>query len=367
MTGIILGDSPHYHAWAGTCHRLESAAGSAQWDLAIPADGEYTMQVWLPAAPNAGSWARNAIYEIVSGGSTIKAVTLDQSAAAGGDGWHTIAKANLTAASGSLLRVRNGGAGSLIADAVYVTSTALYNDGTPATQVTLGAYDGILLQRAAAVGSNYQGLWWNPHESGWGINFAHQGDIIFATWFTYDAAGKPWWLIAELHKTAEGVYSGAVSTVAGPLFNSSPFGPAPVETQVGTMTATFADAKHATIAYTVNGISQTKAIVPQEFGPLPTCTWGAQPNLALATNYTDLWWNANESGWGINFTHQGDIIFATWFTYDAAGKPWWLIAELHKGAARRLFGPVSTVSGRRSMRCRSTRARSWRRPSAPRR
>ena len=48
--------------------------------------------------------------------------------------------------------------------------------------------------------------------------------------------------------------------------------------------------------------------------------------LALATpassapNYQGLWWNAppnSESGWGINLTHQGDVIFATWFTYDA--------------------------------------------------
>ena len=31
-------------------------------------------------------------------------------------------------------------------------------------------------------------------ESGWGVNLAHQGDIIFATWFTYDVAGKAWWL-----------------------------------------------------------------------------------------------------------------------------------------------------------------------------
>ena len=178
-----------------------------------------------------------------------------------------------------------------------------------------------------------------------GINFAHQGDIIFATWFTYDGTGKPWWLIAELHKTGEGIYAGDVSTVAGPLFNSSPFGPAPVEAKVGTMTATFASAKQGSIAYTVNGASQTKSIVPQEFGTKPTCVWGAQPDLALAANYTDLWWNASESGWGINFTHQGDIIFATWFTYDAAGKPWWLIAELHKGAAGVYAGGVSTVSG----------------------
>ena len=198
---------------------------------------------------------------------------------------------------------------------------------------------------AAAAVANYQGLWWNPQESGWGINFAHQGDIVFATWFTYDAAGKPWWLIAVLARSADGVYAGPVSTVAGPLFGSVPFGPAPVETEVGTMTATFADTGHATIAYTVNGVAQTKTIVPQAFGALATCVWGAQDNLALATNYQDLWWNPQESGWGVNFTHQGDVIFATWFTYDGQGKPWWLIAVLAKSAAGVYAGPVSTVGG----------------------
>jgi len=203
---------------------------------------------------------------------------------------------------------------------------------------------------APAPSLNYQGLWWNASESGWGINFGHQGDIIFATWFTYDAQGKPWWLIAELHKTAAGVYSGTVSTVIGPPFNANPFPPegspgGAIETIVGTMTATFTDASHGTIAYTVNGVSQTKAIVPLSFGPVPSCTWGAQPNLALATNFTDLWWNANESGWGINLGHQGDIIFATWFTYDAQGKPWWLIAELRKTTGSVYTGPVSTLTG----------------------
>jgi hypothetical protein len=216
-------------------------------------------------------------------------------------------------------------------------------DSPYAAQYSLQFSPGVSQSPAVAV--NYQALWWNPNESGWGINFAHQGDIIFATWFTYDAAGKPWWLIAELHKSAAGTYTGPVSTVAGPPFNAVPFAPAPVETQVGTMTATFSDATHGSLAYTVNGIAQTKAIVPQQFGPLPTCAWGGQTNLEAATNYTDLWWNAGESGWGINFTHQGDVIFATWFTYDAAGKPWWLIAELHKGAGSAYTGPVSTVSG----------------------
>jgi carboxyl-terminal processing protease len=41
--------------------------------------------------------------------------------------------------------------------------------------------------------------------------------------------------------------------------------------------------------------------------------------LAQTINYTDLWWNANESGWGIQITHHNDEMFGTWFTYDEQG------------------------------------------------
>lgn len=52
-----------------------------------------------------------------------------------------------------------------------------------------------------------------------------------------------------------------------------------------------------------------------------------------AANYTDMWWNPAESGWGVSFaqhagTHQ---VFAVWYTYDprkeAAGqnRPLWIV------------------------------------------
>jgi uncharacterized protein (DUF1800 family) len=194
--------------------------------------------------------------------------------------------------------------------------------------------------------ANYQGLWWNPVEAGWGINFAHQGDVIFATWFTYDSAGEPWWLVADLRKTPAGTYAGDVVSVTGPPFNAVPFDPTKVtDSTVGTMSVTFSSATQANLSYTVNGVVRTKAIAKQVFAADPTCVWGAQANLAAATNYQDLWWNPAESGWGVNFTHQGDVIFATWFTYNAAGKPWWLIAELRKTAAASYAGTVWTVKG----------------------
>jgi uncharacterized protein (TIGR03437 family) len=145
-------NGPFYHAWLGTCHQLDAPSGTAQWSLSLPADGAYTIQVWLAAAPNAGGWTKNAVYEIVSNGDVIASASLDQSSASAGDGWHTIATGlNLTVAGTPFVRVHNGGSGSLIADAVYLTSAALYNDGTPAQQATLGPFDGILLQRQTPV------------------------------------------------------------------------------------------------------------------------------------------------------------------------------------------------------------------------
>ena len=143
---------PYYHAWGGTCNELDSEPGNAVWNLGITQDGTYTLEVWLPAAPSAANWTQDAIYEVLANGQAIYTATLDQTTAAAGDQWHMIAPSlNLTAASSPALRVSNGGSGSLIADAVYVYSAALYNDGSAAPSVTLAPMDGILLQRAQPV------------------------------------------------------------------------------------------------------------------------------------------------------------------------------------------------------------------------
>jgi hypothetical protein len=200
---------------------------------------------------------------------------------------------------------------------------------------------------------NFQGLFYNApaeSEAGWGINFAHQGDVIFATWFTYDANGRAWWLTMTAEKTGPNTYAGKLYETRGPVLNSVPFDPAAVQAiEVGDGTLTFSDVNNGTFRYTVNGITQTKTLVRQVFGAVPGCIWGAQPNLALAANFQDLWWASPppglESGWGVNFTHQGDIIFVTWFTYDFDGKPLWLTATVRKSAPGVYTGDVFRTTG----------------------
>lgn len=44
---------------------------------------------------------------------------------------------------------------------------------------------------------------------------------------------------------------------------------------------------------------------------------------ARATEYTDLWWNPAESGWGLTVTHQNNVVFLAFFVFGADGKATW--------------------------------------------
>jgi hypothetical protein len=190
---------------------------------------------------------------------------------------------------------------------------------------------------APTVFGNFQGLWWNDpdnSEPGWGINFNHQGATIFATWFTFGLAGQPLWLVMSATSTAAApnVFAGDLVTFSGPRFDAFDQSKVAFAT-VGSGTLTFTDLGHARFDYTVSGHSQSKQIKrePLNASPMPSCVWGAQANLALATNYQDLWYAfpaESEKGWGANFTHQGDTIYATWFTYGVDGQPLWLVAAI---------------------------------------
>jgi hypothetical protein len=201
---------------------------------------------------------------------------------------------------------------------------------------------------------NFQGLWWAApanSESGWGVNLAHQGDTVFASWFTYDTAGRGWWLVVTAQKTATNTYSGKLYSTRGPAFNAVPWDPATVvPTEAGTATLTFTDASNGTFSYTIGAVSQNKAITREVFGALPTCTFGGTADLTTATNYQDLWWRkpaGSESGWGINLNQEGDTIFATWFTYDLDGSPLWLVVTAQKTGPNVYSGDLYRTSGAR--------------------
>jgi hypothetical protein len=142
---------PYYHAWNNRCHELMSSTGEATWNLDLRGPGQYTIQAWRAAAPDAKEWTKQALYEVVAAGKVLASATLDQSQA--GDQWLTLATGlNLAPQDKPYVRLKNSGGGVLVADALHIFSAERYNDGGAVRQVTLEPMDGIILRRIETTG-----------------------------------------------------------------------------------------------------------------------------------------------------------------------------------------------------------------------
>ncbi|MEO8385785.1 MAG: hypothetical protein ABI583_11120 [Betaproteobacteria bacterium] len=121
-----------------------------------------------------------------------------------------------------------------------------------------------------SLANNYQDLWWNPNESGWGINISQQGDVMFATWFIYGADNQPTWIFlsrADRSGATGNTFSGDIFRATGTPFAVVPFIPAnTAATKVGTATLVFSDSRTGTLTYTVNGAQVVKQITRQVIG-----------------------------------------------------------------------------------------------------
>jgi hypothetical protein len=233
------------------------------------------------------------------------------------------------------------------------------NRGGSTTTNTPQNFNGITVSIGNSDFASYEGLWLGTatNEAGWGLNLTHQGSTLFGTWFTYDTDGSGMWLVmSNGARTGVGIYTGTLYRTTGPGFSAANFTSLASSnyTQVGTLTLTFSNANTGTMSYTVNGTTQTKPISRYVYvATPPTCMLGQAAG--SSPNYQDLWWRSpanSESGWGVNITHQGDILFATWFTYEAgagtANKGLWLVMSngvktatgVYTGDLQRTTGPA---------------------------
>ena len=70
----------------------------------------------------------------------------------------------------------------------------------------------------------------------------------------------------------------------------------------------------------------------------------------FTTDLTDLWWNANESGWGVTATHQREIVFLTFFVYGVDSRATFYTGQAsfvaQAGSGALIFsGPMFETSG----------------------
>src|SRR5205085_8410837 len=131
---------------------------------------------------------------------------------------------------------------------------------------------------APGTAPSYEGLWWNSSESGWGLSVAHQGDVLFVVWYTFDHDGSPMWLVMpDAQLVGDDDMDGMMSMMgtmgmgmmgmmrnpplySGTLYRSSMPAKQLVMTEVGVGTLRFNDRDHAAFAYTVGNVAGSKNV-----------------------------------------------------------------------------------------------------------
>jgi hypothetical protein len=120
---------------------------------------------------------------------------------------------------------------------------------------------------SVAPDTDYTDLWWNPNESGWGLNLVqHPTRTMFGVWYTYESDGtRTWYVVPSGSWTSSTTYTGPLYATTGPAYTQS-FNPGSVQPrQVGTATFSFSGPNSGTFSYSVDGVAGTKQIQRQPF------------------------------------------------------------------------------------------------------
>ena len=112
-------------------------------------------------------------------------------------------------------------------------------------------------------------LWWNPAESGWGVNMIQQANKVFATFFVYGADGRArWYVSSDMQGAAAAAgqpifFRGTLYETSGPVVGPA-FDPSRVtRREVGTVTFEYQRPSDGMLTYTVDGATVSKRVTRQ--------------------------------------------------------------------------------------------------------
>jgi hypothetical protein len=221
-----------------------------------------------------------------------------------------------------------------------------------------------LAQEATRFPQDYHGLWWNPAESGWGVSVFDQGGVTLSSViFVYGIDGNPTWYVApnisncavEFTPFVDITCGGKIFQTNGPWFAGGPFNPSTVTVrEVGDWSGDFVGpfmgatpARQLGLTVNIDGATfKRNGLLPQDISGSALANYSQGDS-----KYTDLWWNPDESGWGIGVFHYKATIFSVLFVYNSTHQPTWYVLSLNEStqpgdtAQRSFDGPVFVTHG----------------------
>jgi hypothetical protein len=176
----------------------------------------------------------------------------------------------------------------------------------------------LLLAAASRAGAvDFTDIWYNPAESGWGVNVVQSDAFIFLTFFIYDGNGKPTWFTGQVTQDASGNFNGTLYATTGTYYISPWAGV--TASAAGTVSFQPLGPSTAKLIYTVTGVGTvTKNIQRQT---LTAITVGGSYSGAQNGTYSNCSMSSSNGSYTDFFNLQatqftnGTVTFA--FTYAA--------------------------------------------------
>lgn len=162
------------------------------------------------------------------------------------------------------------------------------------------------------------GMWWDKNEPGWGISLAQRNGSVFGAFYTYDQAGLPTWYTMTCTLTGVSCPVNISRVIHGTPATDQTWAGAEPAVSAGSGTLTLGDANTGTFAFAIDG--QPPGFKQIERYVFATGT--TQP----AVDYTDLWWNPSEAGWGVALTQLYGKMTVAWYTYESSRLATWYVA-----------------------------------------
>ena len=200
----------------------------------------------------------------------------------------------------------------------------------------------LLLSTTYASANTYSDVFYDVAEPGWGVFVKQSNDFQFVAFFIYGPTGQPTWYTAQLYDVQDGTglnYAGTLYATVGSYFANPWLGYTP--TAVGTATFQGSTAPedyfNATLTYTVNGITVTKAIQRQPLkdyalsGTYSGSVVGSVSNCANPAN------NGNVNG-RFNLTVAQVVGVSAALTFN-------FVDTAHSGMVCTLSGPLTHYGG----------------------
>lgn len=144
----------------------------------------------------------------------------------------------------------------------------------------------LLAMPLSAAAVDYTDIWFNPAESGWGVNMVQSDQVMFVTFFIYGPDNKPIWYVATVSADANGNYNGALFVTTSGTYFAQPWNPSQFAgSAVGSVSFVPTSSYTGNLTYSItNGPTVTKSIQRQTLTAIPLAAAYAGAQAGSYTN-----------------------------------------------------------------------------------